>query len=249
MTERDRQRAIRLRLCRTQGESGRFADSVMATGFAALDAALGGGFLRGRILELFGPPSCGKTTLALQAAAHLQSNGLTIGWIDADHTFDPGYAGALGVSIERLVVLQPAYAEEALEMARRLAASAAMDLLVVDSAAALVPRLELETGIGESGLGLQARVLASGLRRLAAEAARAGAAALFLNQMRGRGEAGEEEITAGGPALKLYAAARIALRPAAGSRVRFRILKNKAAASFAWGELEWTGAKGFAKSP
>jgi recombination protein RecA len=146
-------------------------------------------------------------------------------------------------------VLQPAFAEEALEMARRLAASAAVDLLVVDSAAALVPRLELETGIGESGYGLQARVLASGLRRLAAEAARAGPAALFLNQMRGRLEAGEEETTAGGPALKLYAAARIGLQPSAGARVRFRILKNRAAASFAKGELEWTGARGFAESP
>jgi len=248
MTEQDRQRAIRLRLCRTQGAPGRLAGSVMPTGFAALDAALGGGLPCGRILELFGPPSSGKTTLALQAAAHLQANGLTVGWIDADHTFDPGYAGALGVSVERLVALQPAYAEEALEMARRLAASAAVDLLAIDSAAALVPRLELETGIGESGLGLQARVLASGLRRLAAEAARAGAAALFLNQMRGRLEAGEEETTAGGPALKLYAAARIALAPAAGARVRFRILKNKAAAPFAWGELKWTGAKGFAES-
>jgi recombination protein RecA len=249
MTEQDRQRAIRLRLCRAQSPPGRPADAVMPTGFAALDAALGGGFPRGRILELFGPPSCGKTTLALQAAAHLQANGLTVGWIDADHTFDPAYAAALGISIERLVVLEPAFAEEALEMARRLAASAALDLLVIDSAAALVPKLELETGIGESGLGLQARVLASGLRRLAAEAARAGLAALFLNQMRGRPEAGEEETTAGGPALKLYAAARIALGPAAGARVRFRILKNKAAASFAAGQLEWRGAKGFAESP
>jgi recombination protein RecA len=249
MTEQDRQRAIRLRLCRTQGAPGRLADPAIPTGFAALDAALGGGLPRGRILELFGPPSCGKTTLALQAVAHLQRNGLTAGWIDVDHAFEPGYAGALGVSIERLVVVQPAFAEEALEMARRLAASAAVDLLVVDSAAALVPRLELETAIGESGPGLQARVLASGLRRLATEAARAGAAVLFLNQLRGRLEAGEEETTAGGPSLKLYAAARIALRPAPGARVRFRILKNKAAAAFAWGELEWTGARGFAESP
>jgi recombination protein RecA len=249
MTEQDRQRAIRLRLCRAQSPPGSLAGSVMPTGFASLDAALGGGFPRGRILELFGPPSSGKTTLALQAVAHLQAAGLTAGWIDADHTLDPAYAGALGVSIERLVALQPAYAEEALEMARRLAASAAVDLLVVDSAAALVPRLELETGIGESGLGLQARVLASGLRRLAAEAARSGAVTLFLNQMRGRSEAGGEETTAGGPSLKLYAAARIALQPAPGARVRFRILKNKAAASFASGELRWTGAKGFAECP
>jgi recombination protein RecA len=248
MTERERQRAIRLRLCRTQGAQGRLADSSITTGFPELDAALGGGLPRGRILELFGPPSCGKTTLALQAVAHLQCSGLTAGWIDVDHAFDPGYAASLGVLIERLAVLQPAFAEEALEMARRLAASGAVDLLVVDSAAALVPRLELEMGIGESGIGLQSRVLSSGLRRLASEAARAGATALFLNQMRGRSEGGEEETTAGGPALKLYAAARIALHPGPGARVRFRVLKNKAAMPFAWGDLEWTGAGGFASS-
>jgi len=247
MTEQDRQRAIRVRLSRAESGAGRL--EVMPTGFAALDAALGGGLPRGRIVELFGPSSCGKTTLALQTAAHLQGGGLTVGWIDADHTFDPAYGAALGVSIERLVALQPACAEEALEMARRLAASAAVDLLVVDSAAALVPRLELETGIGESGYGLQARVLASGLRRLAAEASRAGAAALFVNQLRGRPESAEEETTAGGPALKLYAAARIGLRPAPGARVRFRILKNKAARPFAGGELRWTGPGGFAESP
>jgi recombination protein RecA len=246
MTEQDRQRAIRLKLSRPPV---RPADSFIPTGFQALDAALGGGIPRGRILELFGPSACGKTTLALQAAAHLQSSALTVGWIDADHTFNPAYAAALGVSIDRLIVLQPAFAEQALEMARRLADSSAVDLIVVDSAAALVPMLELETAIGESGHGLQARVLASGLRKLAAEAARSGAAALFLNQLRGRSEAIEDETTAGGPALKLHAAARIALRPAPASRVRFRILKNKAAASFASGELAWTASRGFAESP
>ncbi len=246
MTERDRQRAIRLKLGRTRTDP----PPAIPTGFAALDAALGGGFPRGRILELFGPPACGKTTLALRATAHLQATGLAAGWIDADHAFDPAYAAALGVSLERLAVAQPASAEEALEMARRLAASRAVDLLVIDSAAALVPRLELETGIGESGPGLQGRVLASGIRRLAAEIARAGAAAVFLNQTRARGAMlGEEETTAGGPPLKLYAAARIALRPGPGARVRFRILKNKAAAAFAEGEIAWTDAMGFAESP
>ena len=246
MTERDRQRAIRLKLGRAPADPS----PAIPTGFAALDAALGGGFPRGRILELFGPPSCGKTTLALQAVAYLQAHGLAAAWIDADHAFDPAYAAALGVSLERMVVAQPASAEEALEIAGRLAASSAVDLLVVDSAAALVPRLELETALGESGPGLQGRVLASGLRRLAAGIARAGAAAVFLNQTRGRGETpGEEETTAGGPALKLYATARVALRPQAGARVRFRILKNKAAAAFAEGELAWRDARGFAESP
>jgi recombination protein RecA len=246
MTEQERQRAIRLKLGRTPAAPS----PTIPSGFAALDAALGGGFPRGRILELFGPPSCGKTTLALQAAAHLQAHGMAAAWIDADRAFDPAYAAALGVSLERLIVAQPASAEEALEIAARLAASSALDLLVVDSAAALVPRLELETAIGESGQGLQGRVLASGLRRLAGGIARAGMAAVFLNQTRGYGDmSGEEETTAGGPSLKLYAAARVALRPQPGARVRFRILKNKAAAAFAEGELAWRDAKGFAESP
>jgi recombination protein RecA len=245
MTEQDRQRAIRLKLSRPHL---RPAESFLSSGFAALDAALGGGLPRGRILELFGPSACGKTTLALQATAHLQSNALTVGWIDADHSFDPSYAASLNVSIERLIVLQPAYAEQALDMACRLAASSAVDLIVVDSAAALVPMLELETAIGESGYGLQARVLASGLRKLASEAARSGATAFFLNQLRGRSEAVEDETTAGGPSLKLHAAARIALRPASASRVRFRVLKNKAAASFASGELAWSSSRGFART-
>jgi recombination protein RecA len=246
MTEQERQRAIRLRLCRSHGAPP--PDSPMPTGFRALDAALGGGLPRGRILELFGPPSCGKTTLALQMAVRLQRAGLTVGWIDADHTFDAAYAARLGVSIERLAALEPASAEEALEMARRLAASAAVDLLVVDSAAALVPRLELEAAIGQGGFGLQGRVLASGLRKLVKEAARAGLTALFLNQTRGRDGAGEEETTAGGPALKLYAAARIALGEPGGRSVRFRILKNKATSPFARGELAW-GERGFAEGP
>ncbi|HUP04678.1 MAG TPA: AAA family ATPase, partial [Bryobacteraceae bacterium] len=162
MTERDRERAIRLRLCRASGT--RPESAFVPTGFGGLDRALGGGLPRGRILELFGPPSCGKTTLALQIAAHWQRGGLTVGWIDADHALDPSYAARLGVAAERLVALDPSSAEEALEMARRLAASAAVELLVVDSAAALVPRLELESAIGEGGRGLQARVLAAGLR-------------------------------------------------------------------------------------
>lgn len=220
----------------------------MPTGFGALDAALGGGFPRGRILELFGPPSCGKTTLALQAAANVQRAGFTAGWIDADHAFDPAYAARLGVCIERLVALKPASAEEALEMACRLAASAALDLLVVDSAAALVPRLELDAAIGQSSHGLQARVLASGLRKLVKEAVRGGLTALFLNQTRGRMESAEEETTAAGPSLKLYAASRIALGSMGGS-VCFRMLKNKAAAPFARGELRWDEARGFVQGP
>jgi recombination protein RecA len=253
--EQDRQRAIRLKLSRMETAPARRAayppGPALSTGFAALDAALGmGGLPRGCLVELFGP-SCGKTTLALQVAAHLQKQGLTAVWIDSDHAFDPLYAVKLGVEIERLPVVEPETAEEALEIARRLAISSAVDLLVVDSAAALVPILELETGVGASGPGLHSRVLASGLRRLATAVTMAGAVVLFLNQTRGRPEAsgGEAETSAGGPPLKLYAALRIALGPAGGRRVRFRVLKNKVAAAFTEGDLEWKQGLGFLESP
>jgi recombination protein RecA len=249
MTEQDRQRAIRLRLAR-MGEPP--AVAVIATGFAALDAALGtGGFPRGAIAELFGASSTGKTTLALQMIAHAQSAGLTAAWIDAEHAFDPAYAAMLGVSIDRLPVAKPESAEQALEIVRQLAASQAVDLLVVDSAAALIPRLELETGLGEGGQGLQGRVLASGLRNLARILARTGTVVVFLNQLRSRPDAsrGESETTAGGPALKLYAAVRISLDARAADRVHFRVLKNKAAAAFGDGDLQHRRGQGFVKSP
>ncbi len=247
MTEQHRQHAIRLKLARSR----QAPPSAIPTGFSALDAALAvGGLPRGRIVELFGPASCGKTSVALLSAAHLQRNGMMAGWIDADHSFDPGYAAGLGVAVERLAVAQPSSAEEALEIARRLAASGALDLLVIDSAAALAPRLELETGAGESGPGLQARVLGSGLRRLAAAASRTGCAVLIVNQTRGRAVPGalEPETSAGGPSLKLYAAVRIALQPAPGA-VRFRILKNRVAVAFQQGELTLSPGVGFTERP
>ena len=231
--------------------AGYVGGPALSTGFAALDGALGmGGVPRGCLVELFGP-SCGKTTLALQVVAHLQKKGSTAAWIDSDHAFDAQYAVKLGVEIERLPVVEPESAEEALEIARRLAISGAVDLLVVDSAAALVPSLELETGIGASGPGLHSRVLAAGLRRLAMAVTRSGASVLFLNQTRGRPEpsGGEAETSAGGPPLKLYAAVRIALGPAGERRVRFRVLKNKLATAFVEGELKWKPGWGFAESP
>jgi recombination protein RecA len=248
MKEEDRQRIIRSKLARMES---RPAGPAIATGFGALDSALGGGLPRGRIVELFGPPSSGKTTLALQVVARLQNNGSTAGWIDAEHNFDPAYASTLGVIIEHLPVAEPDSAEQALEIVRQLALSGAVDLLVVDSAAALVPRLELEAGIGVSGPGLHGRVLASGLRSLSLAIARAGVSLVFLNQIRSRMEAsgGEAETSAGGAPLKLYAAARIALGPGGGQRVRFRVLKNKAAAAFGEGELKWNQGLGFVETP
>jgi recombination protein RecA len=236
MSELDRQRAIRAKLSRAGGAP----PAALPTGFPSLDSALGiGGLPRGRIVEVFGPPSCGKTTLALRVAARAQADGATVAWIDADRAFDARYAASSGVILDTLILARPGHAEEALEIARRLAASGAVDLMIVDSAAALVPRLELESQIGQSGPGLQARVVGSGLRMLAAAAARSGCAALFLNQTRSRSEYGGAAASAGGPALKMYAAVRIALLPC-GSETCFRILKNKTAAAFVEGRLDWS---------
>jgi recombination protein RecA len=245
--EEYRRRTIHLKL-------GRMAEptpAVIATGLRSLDAALGvGGAPRGRISEIFGPPSCGKSTLGLQIVARAQKDGLTAAWIDADSTFDAGRAASLGVSLERLTVAQPASAEESLEIARRLADCGVVDLLVIDSVAALAPRLELSTQLGESGPGLHARVLASGLRRLSTAAARSGMAVLCLNQTRSAPESDAEESSAGGPGLKLVAAVRIALRPIDERRsVALRILKNKLAAPFATCELAWSDEAGFTESP
>jgi len=237
MTEQQRQRAIRLRLAGSQERRGAGA---LPTGFAALDSALGvGGFPRGSIVEIFGPSSSGKTTLALEIVAHAQRNQATAAWVDAERVFDASYAAGLGVLVEKLPLAQPRSAEQALGIVCRLAASGAVDLLVVDSAAALVPGLELESGVGDSGVGLQSRVLASGLRRLRQVVAKYGTVAIFLNQTRSRMQpsGGEAETSAGGAPLKLYTAVRLSLDAPAGGRVRFRILKNSVAAAFREGEL------------
>ncbi len=221
------------------------------TGFVALDAALGGGLPRGGIVELAGPPSAGKTTLALEITAFAQAAALSIAWIDADRSFDALYASSLGVATERLTVTQPATAEQALEMAKMLARYGAIDLLVVDSAAALVPAMELVTDVGDGGPGLQARALASGLRKLSAELRKSGTCALFLNQIRmGGSPDAENETTAGGPPLRLFAAIRIALKPAGdGSRVEFRLVKNRLAFTAVRGEFAFADGSGFLKTP
>jgi recombination protein RecA len=250
MKEQERRRVIRMKLARFDSDPVRPTAPPLTTGIDTLDSALGGGLPRGRMVEVFGP-SCGKSTLALQIVAHTQRNGGAAGWIDADHTFDPSYAGALGVRLQDLAVVQPESAEQAMEMARRLAGSSAIDLLVVDSAAALAPALELEAGVGDQSPGLQSRVLASGLRRLAAVARRTETCVIFLNQTRTRiqPDGSETETSAGGPPLKMYAAARIALSTGEAGRVGFRVLKNRAAAAFAAGELARAPGGGFANCP
>lgn len=236
MTEQERQRIIRQKLVRLEKPPPPFGAFYIPTGLAALDAALGGGLPRGRIVEIFGAESTGKSTLALQAAAHAIRAGSAAAWIDAEHVFDPTQAAHLGVAVDRLLLTQPDSAEQALEIARRLLESRALDLLVIDSIAALVPAAEFETGLGEGSHSLHSRVLASGLRKVSSIAARSGAVVLALNQTRARAE-GDGETSAGGPPIKLYAAVRVALESPRSGDVRFRVLKNKAGAAFAAGKL------------
>ncbi|HUB32345.1 MAG TPA: hypothetical protein VMA31_04925 [Bryobacteraceae bacterium] len=221
----------------------------IGTGFGALDRATGG-LPRGAITEIFGAAGTGKTALALQMAAAVQRGGGGAAWIDVEGCFDAAWAAQLGVDVARMAVARPRAAEEALEMARALALSGAVDLVIVDSAAALAAGMELAAGVGESGEGLRRRVVASGLRRLDAALRRSGAAAVFLNQTRARGGAEAGEIAAGGPALKLFAAMRVAL---AGStengRVRFRVRKSRSGGGAAEGELLWRNEAGFAERP
>ena len=243
MTEEERQRAIRLRLARSEQRNR----STIATGFGVFDSALGGGLPLGAMIELFGPSSSGKTTLALQIAVTTQKNNGTAAWIDAEHVFDAPYAESLRVDVARMPLAQPESAEQALEIACKLAGSSAVDLLIVDSAAALVPQLELQSAIGESGEGLHSRVLASGLRKLAHAASASGTVVLFLNQTRSRGS--EEDASAGGPPLKLFASVRVALSAQKGEYVGFRVLKNKAAAAFREGRLRRARSGDFLESP
>ena len=265
MREVDRQREIRRKLSRMEqspgkgglvrteaGAVGRVAP--LRTGFYSLDEALGvGGFPRGSIVEVFGPSSSGKTTLALQAVAAAQRCGAGAAWVDADRAFDPEYASRLGAAIEALPVVCPESAEEALEMTRQLALSGLIDLLVVDSAAALTPRLEFDMGLGAGGSGLHSRVMASALPGLAAAASRGGACLLFLNQTRERPDSPESETSAGGSPLKLGAAVRVSLHPVgrlaggAGVRVRVRVMKNKWAEPFREVELELRSSAGFSR--
>ena len=245
-----RRRAIEAKLAGMDDRPGPAAAAI-PTGFPALDRSLGtGGLPRSAISEVFGPPSSGKTTLALQWVAHMQASGLVAAWIDADHTFDPAYAAALGVAIENLPVACPESAEQALEMAGRLVSSGAVDAVVVDSAAALAPRLEINSMVSP-GEGLQSRVLASGLKALARAVRRSDAAVLFVNQTRHRmnPSEGEAETSAGGPPLKMYAVLRLVLEPVDERTVRFHTLKNKAAAAFQEGKLRRGDALGFAKTP
>jgi recombination protein RecA len=244
MTEDERRRAIRVKLARM---------SMPGLHSIPTGTALGG-LPRGAIVELFGPVGAGKTSLALVLVAQWQKAGGAAAWIDADRSFDAAYAARLGVAVERLPVARPESAEQAFAMMAQLALSGAVELLVVDSAAALAPALELNTALGESGQGLQNRIMGSGLRKLARIMTQSGATGVFLNQIRSRpargGRTDAEELSAGGSALKLYAALRVALEPGrAAGCARFRVLKDKAGASPPAGQMRWISADRTAHPP
>ncbi|MDP7423163.1 MAG: recombinase RecA [bacterium] len=224
--------------------------AVIPTGSICLDAALGvGGLPRGRVIEIFGPESSGKTTLALQALAEAQKGGGSAAFVDAEHALDPSYSRKLGVDVDRLLVSQPGCGEEALEIMDILVRNRAVDMVVLDSVAALVPRAELEGDMGASHVGLQARLMSQALRKLTATINRSKTVVIFINQIREKIGVmfGSPETTSGGRALKFYSSIRLDIRRreilkeaglAIGNRVRVKVVKNKVAPPFREVELE-----------